>query len=432
MNEQVMARLRAEMEPKRFTLENGLTVLVCEMPQFKGVHAVYATRFGSADQTFMLDGERITLPDGVAHFLEHKMFEDENGTDAFELYARTGASANAFTTFDKTCYIFTATAAVDESLDILLDFVSHPYFTSKTVAKEQGIIGQEIRMYEDSPEFRMMFGLLAGLYHRCPVRTDIAGSVGSIAKITPELLYRCCDAFYTPQNMVLSVAGNVSAEQVLDACRRADLPAKPHTVVRLPEEEPAEVCTPRASLTMQVAQPIWGIGYKADPALGGTVHGELLCDVVTELLVGDTSPLYRRLYDSGLINAGFSGEFLAGNGYCSLLFSGETRDADALEKEFRAEAARLCAEGVDREQFECTRNLMVGEAITELENIEDVATDQASVWVKGHTLYDELEALVHLRAEEVDAVLPQLLAPARSSVLLIQPAPAADKLDQNE
>ena len=166
MNESALKRLEQEMTPQRFVLENGLTVLVCEMPQFKGVHAVYATRFGSATRSFELDGETITLPDGVAHFLEHKMFEDEDGNDAFELYAQTGASANAFTSFDKTCYIFTATAAVDESLDILLDFVSHPYFTEKTVAKEQGIIGQEIKMYDDSPEFRMMFGT-AVLVLRC-------------------------------------------------------------------------------------------------------------------------------------------------------------------------------------------------------------------------------------------------------------------------
>lgn len=422
MNEAALARLRQEMTPQKFVLENGLTVLVSPMPQFKGVHAVYATRFGSANRTFVLDGQTVTLPDGVAHFLEHKMFEDEDGNDAFELYAATGASANAFTSFDKTCYIFTATSEVEKSLDILLDFVSHPYFTKKTVKKEQGIIGQEIKMYEDSPEFRMMFGLLSGLYHHCPVRTDIAGSVESIARITPELLYQCCEAFYSPQNMVLSVAGNITPQQVLEACARADIPSRPHTVEPLCEAEPAEVLRPHTTLSMQVAQPIWGMGYKADAAWGGTVSGELLCDFVTELLVGNTSPLYRRLYDAGLINGGFSGEYLSGKGYCALIFGGETRDPQALQREFLAEVERICREGIDREQFACTKNMMIGEAIMDLESIEDVATDQAAVWIKGHTLYDEVEGLAALQPEDVEAALPQLLRKEFSSTILIAPA----------
>ena len=422
MNEAALQRLKQEMTPQCFVLANGLTVLVCEMPQFKGVHAVYATRFGSADRTFSLDGETVTLPDGVAHFLEHKMFEDADGNDAFELFAQTGAAANAFTSFDKTCYLFTATAEIDRSLDILLDFVSHPYFTEQTVAKEQGIIAQEIRMYEDSPEFRMMFGLLNALYQNCPVRADIAGSVESISHITPQLLYRCCEAFYTPQNMVLSVAGNVTAQQVLDACARADIPARPHRVQHLPQPEPAVVYRAHTSFSMQVAQPIWGIGYKAAAALGGTVRGELLCDFITELLAGDTSPLYRRLYDAGLINGGFSGEYLSGPGYCSLIFGGETRDPQALQQAFLAEVERLCREGVDREQFECTRNQMLGASIMALESIEDVALDQAAVWLRGRTLYDEVEALAALRPEEVDAALPDMLNRAFSSTILITPA----------
>ncbi len=421
MNEQALQRLCAEMTPKQFRLENGLTVLVCEMPQFKGVHAVYATRFGSADKSFVLDGETVTLPDGVAHFLEHKMFEDQDGNDAFSLYAATGAAANAFTSFDKTCYIFTATAQIDRSLDILLDFVSHPYFTPKTVAKEQGIIAQEIKMYEDSPEFRMMFGLLGAMYHNCPVRTDIAGTVESISQITPELLYKCCQAFYSPQNMVLSVAGNITADQVLAACERASIPAAPHTVERITPPEPDTVCQPHVQFAMQVAQPIWGIGYKAPADFGSTVRGELLCDIVTELLAGETSPLYRDLYDAGLINAGFSGEYLAGRDYCGLIFGGESRDPQALQEAFLAEVERLCRDGVDKEQFACTKNQLLGDAIIQLENIEEVATEQASVWLKGRTLYDEVRTLAALQPQDVEAVLPLLLAREKSSTILITP-----------
>ena len=203
-------------------LPSGLTVLVRPMPGYSGTHVIYATRFGSIDRDFRLGEREVHLPAGVAHFLEHKMFEDEDG-DAFAKFAKTGANANAFTAFDRTCYLFTATEQLDESLDVLLGMVGHPYFTEQTIAKEQGIIGQEIKMYDDSPDWRLITGLCECLYHSHPIRSDIAGTVESIAEITPEMLYDCCKAFYAPGNMVLAAAGSTSMEQILAACARHGL-----------------------------------------------------------------------------------------------------------------------------------------------------------------------------------------------------------------
>ena len=196
------------------TLPSGLTVIVRPMPGYSSTHVIYATKFGSIDRDFCLNGQTVHLPAGVAHFLEHKMFEDEDG-DAFAKYAKTGANANAFTSFDRTCYLFTATQQLDESLDVLLGMVTHPYFTEQTIAKEQGIIGQEIKMYDDSPDWRLITGLCECLYHSHPIRSDIAGTCESIATITPEMLYDCCKAFYAPNNMVLAAAGNTTMEQIL-------------------------------------------------------------------------------------------------------------------------------------------------------------------------------------------------------------------------
>ena len=207
---------------ERYVLPSGLTVLVRPMPGYAAAHAVVAARFGSIDVHFRLGGQELTLPAGVAHYLEHKMFEDQEG-DAFAKFARTGANANAFTSFDRTCYYFTATSAVDESLDVLLGMLTHPYFTDETVAKEQGIIAQEIKMYEDSPDWRLVTELCQCLYHSHPIRVDIAGTCDSIARITPAMLYDCCQAFYAPANLVLAAAGNLTARQVLDACARAGL-----------------------------------------------------------------------------------------------------------------------------------------------------------------------------------------------------------------
>jgi predicted Zn-dependent peptidase len=217
-------------------MPGGLVLRLLPMPQYGAVHAIYATRFGSINRAFEQNGSSVVLPAGMAHFLEHKMFENEDGADAFALFGETGASANAYTGFDRTSYIFTATSQIDRNLDILLSYVGHPHFTAATVQKEQGIIAQEIGMYEDSPEMRSAFGLLECLYHHHPVRDDIAGTVASIAEITPELLYSWTDAFYNPANMALCVAGNVTMEQLVAAVVRGGLPAKkaPPTHRRFP------------------------------------------------------------------------------------------------------------------------------------------------------------------------------------------------------
>ena len=234
------------------------------------------------------------------------MFEDQEG-DAFAKFARTGANANAFTSFDRTCYYFTATNAVDESLDVLLEMVTHPYFTDETVAKEQGIIAQEIKMYEDSPDWRLITELCQCLYHAHPIRSDIAGSCESIAQITPEMLYDCCKAFYAPSNLVLAAAGNITARRVLDACARAglDKPAAAPAARRLCAEEPMTLARTQKTLRMAVAKPCFGIGFKEAPLAPGDGRTEALYDLILCCVSGGMSRLYRRLYDEGLVNPGF-------------------------------------------------------------------------------------------------------------------------------
>ena len=291
------------------TLPSGLTVLVRPMPGYSSTHVIYATKFGSIDRDFCLNGQTVHLPAGVAHFLEHKMFEDEDG-DAFAKYAKTGANANAFTSFDRTCYLFTATQQLDESLDVLLGMVGHPYFTEQTIAKEQGIIGQEIKMYDDSPDWRLITGLFECLYHSHPIRSDIAGTVESIAEITPAMLYNSCKAFYAPGNMVLAAAGNTTMEQILAACERHGLmePRPAQKVQRLWATEPMTLAATEKTLTMPVSKPCFGVGFKEEPLPADDLRTEALYDLVLSCIVGGMSPLYRRLYDEGLVNPGFGGQ----------------------------------------------------------------------------------------------------------------------------
>ena len=348
------------------------------------------------------------------------MFENEEG-DAFTLYARTGASANAYTSFDKTCYIFTASGNVAENLDILLGFVSRPYFTAATVEKEQGIIGQEIKQYDDAPDWRLMFAMYECLYTAHPVRDDIAGSVESIAQITPEILYACTDAFYRPQNMVLAVAGNVTMDEVLAACARADIPVKTGTVERIAPAEGPDVAEPYREFSMAVAKPLLGVGFKETPPAGDALKTEIICDMLTELICGSMTPLYRVLYDEHLAGPDFSGEVLSVPGAFSVLFGGETEDPARVEALLMEEIARLAREGVDEELFRLCKNQMYGELLAGLENVEDAATGLLSAWLRGRTPAQELQALAALTPADVNAALRATLRPQNSAVFTIFP-----------
>ena len=404
------------------TLPSGLTVIVRPMPGYSSAHCIYATRFGSIDRAFRLGDKQVSLPAGVAHFLEHKMFEDEDG-DAFAKYAKTGANANAFTSFDRTCYIFTATEQIDESLDVLLGMVGQPYFTEQTIAKEQGIIGQEIKMYDDNPDWRLIMGLCACLYHSHPIRSDIAGTVESIARITPDMLYDCCAAFYAPANMVLAAAGNITMDTVLAACRRAglDQPRETARVQRLWAEDPPQPACAELTIRMAVSKPCFGLGFKEEPLPAGDLAGEALYDILCDCICGGMSPLYRRLYDAGAVNPGFGGEVLRVDGCCAFLFTGESDRPGEVRQALLEEIRRIRTEGVDEEIFTLCKNAKYGQLIENLENVEDAAGQIADLALDGHTVAQQIELLAGLTRADADAAMQRLFSEERMAYMLILP-----------
>ena len=414
-------------------LPSGLTVLVRPMPGYSGTHVIYATRFGSIDRNFRVDGREVHLPAGVAHFLEHKMFEDEDG-DAFAKFAKTGANANAFTSFDRTCYLFTATEQLDESLDVLLGMVGHPYFTEQTIAKEQGIIGQEIKMYDDSADWRLVTGLCECLYHSHPIRSDIAGTVESIAAITPEMLYDCCKAFYAPNNMVLAAAGNTSMEQILAACECHGLmEARPaERVQRLWAEEPMTLAATEKTITMPVSKPCFGIGFKENPLPPDDLRSEMLYDLILCCICGGMSSLYRKFYDEGLTNPGFGGEVLRVDGCCCILFTGESDVPDTVRQLLLDEIRRIRAEGVDREIFTLCKNEKYGQLIENLENVEDSASQMADFALSGQTVAQQIATLAALTAEDADAALQNILQEERMATMYIRPDGTAGEEPDDE
>ncbi|MDR3551883.1 MAG: pitrilysin family protein, partial [Clostridia bacterium] len=285
--------------------ETGAEIYIEPKHGYASNYAIFGTRYGSIDNLFSLNGELIAVPEGIAHFLEHKLFESEDG-DAFQRYARTGANANAYTSFDRTCYLFSCTEHFSESLEILLDFVQKPYFTEKTVQKEQGIIGQEIGMYLDDPNWRVFFNLLGALYHDHPVRIDIAGTQQSISEITADLLYKCYHAFYNLNNMVLCVSGDLEPEAVLETADRLLIKAPPMQAKAVFKDEPSTIVTSRVEQRLSVSVPLFHIGFKESPSQGKALaRSEAINGILLEIVGGDASALYRRLYDGGIINASF-------------------------------------------------------------------------------------------------------------------------------
>ena len=380
---------------------SGLKIYILEKPQYNSAYAVFGTKYGSIDTCFSVNGEKTQVPEGIAHFLEHKLFESEDG-DAFTKYAATGAYANAYTSFDRTCYLFSCSDRFYDNLGILLDFVQSPYFTAETVQKEQGIIGQEIRMYDDNPEWRVMFNMLLAMYKKHPVRIDIAGTVESIAEIDDKLLYKCYNTFYNPSNMFICIAGNVNSEKVLSQINGAVKTNAPIEIERIGCDEPDEVSESYVEQKLEVAQPIFCFGYKeAMDKPERTVKEKVCTSLLLEIIAGDASPLYKKLINEGLINDEFSFEYFTGNGYSSVIFEGESMDPKKVAEEIKSEVERLKADGIDKKLFSAVRCGMYGEAVRSFNSVENIATQLVGCAMSDSGLFDELKYLKSVTPDDI-------------------------------
>ncbi len=401
-------------------LPSGLQIFVTEKPQYNSAYAIFGTKYGSIDTCFSVDGAVTRVPEGVAHFLEHKLFESEEG-DAFTKYAETGAYANAFTSFDRTCYLFSCSNRFEENLQILLDFVQSPYFTAQTVQKEQGIIGQEIRMYDDSPGWRVMFNMLGAMYQNHPVRIDIAGTVESIAQIDDQLLYRCYHTFYHPSNMFLCIAGNVDAEKVLAMAEASVPPKQPVTLERICAPEPDAVSSAYVEQSLSVAQPMFCFGFKEPVDVPErTAKEKTETGLLLEVLAGSASPLYKRLTDQGLINDEFSFEYFTGHGYAAVIFDGESNDPKRVAEEIKREIARLKKEGINPDLFTAIRQGIYGGMIRSFGSVEALAMQEVNCAMFGGGLFDEIELLRRVTPEDLLKRL-SLLEDEKSVLSVINP-----------
>ncbi len=398
-------------------LECGLKIFVAEKADFKSNYAVFGTKYGSIDTAFSKNGgETVVVPEGIAHYLEHKLFESEDG-DAFSRFSETGANANAFTSFDRTCYLFSCADKFYDNLDILLDFVQSPYFTEQTVQKEQGIIGQEIRMYDDSPQWCVLFNMLEAMYENHPVRIDIAGTVESISHITAELLYKCYETFYNPANMFVCVAGDLDADEIVSRVESAIKQSEPVKIARESFSEKDSVKHDYVEKQMAIAKPMFSFGFK-EHCEGERSLKECICsEILLDILSGDTSPLYESLTDKGLINDEFDSEYFQGNGYAVAMFQGESDDPQAVKKAICDEVERLKAEGISDELFESARRSLYGTAIKRYNNVEAIVMSLVDAAMADFGPFDDIEILRSLTKKDREERLTRLKA--ENSVLSV-------------
>lgn len=383
--------------------KSGLDIYICEMPGFSSVEALFGTKYGSVNTMFKMreDEDYTVVPEGIAHFLEHKLFENED-CDVFELYAKTGASGNAFTSFDKTCYLFNCSKNYQESLRILLDFVQKPYFTQATVDKEQGIIGQEIKMTNDNPDWRLFFNLLRGMYRNHPVKIDIAGTVESIAQIDAELLYKCYYTFYNLNNMVLSIAGNIKAEEVLAICDECLKPCEDKGLETVFPDEPESIVTPEIYENQPVGATLFSIGYKCASCSGmERLKKTMAASIAASMLTDASTDMYKKLLDEEIINSSFASEVFYGDGYFTVIFSGESDKPEIVRQNLADEIRRIIADGLNEKDFARIKKSTYGSLIRELNNVEAVANLLINAHMDGVSPYDTINVLSELTSGDV-------------------------------
>lgn len=402
---------------------SGLKILVMPKEGYDSTYAIFATKYGSIDTMIQLeDGSYKQIPEGTAHFLEHKLFESED-LDAFERFAKTGASANAYTSFDRTGYLFSCSANFKKNLEILLDFVQNPYFTQATVEKEQGIIGQEIDMYKDVPDWEVMFNCLRTMYHNLPVRIDIAGTQESIAQISADLLYGCYNNFYNLNNMVLAVAGNTTVDEVLEVADRILKPQQGKMAQRKLIDEPKDVISDYCEESLSVATPQFMLGFKEhwdNPER--TAKEEITMEILMDMLSGQSSELYRRLFDAKLINSSFGAEYFTGFGYACVLFAGESSDPKKVSEEIKKEIRAFRENGIDEKVFERTKKKLYGKMIMGMNDVDNLANNMVVSYFADETIFTDFEVYKTVTVEDIKEMLNRTLNENYSVLSVINPA----------
>ncbi len=405
-------------------LENGLTVAVVPRTGFTKKLSYFVTDYGSIHTDFELDGKPHHAPAGVAHFLEHKMFDLPGERDVSAEFAAMGAMTNAFTSYDMTAYYFSTTENFEGCLRLLLEFVSTPYFTKESVEKERGIIDQEIGMYLDSPDSRVFDSLMESLFHRHPIRVPILGTSETIREITPEILSNCHRAFYTPANMLLCVVGDVEPEKITSIAREmlgSEYREPGKKLQNWPE--PMECVETEVSANMEVAMPMFNLAFKCEPVARGDagIRREMVADLAAEALFGESSQLYLQLYEAGLIDSSFGGGFETIDGCAMLLCSGDSDNAHAVRDAIVQQAAKIVREGIPEQNFLRMKRSALGRRIRALDSFDATCFRVCAYHFSDFDYFRFPEIYRSIDAAEICDFLQQVVREERCSLSIIHP-----------
>ena len=396
----------------KYTHESGLPVYIFPK-KLSSTYAIFATHYGSINNVFSTDGGEsfIEVPDGIAHFLEHKLFANEDGSDAFEHFSAIGADANAYTSFNKTAYLFSCTHDFESALGELIDFVTHPYFTEESVKKECGIIAQEIKMYDDHPSESCYYGMLGGLYKKHSIRCNICGSVESINQITPALLYDCYRAFYDMSNMVLIVCGDVTTDDVVKIAD-AHLPKSSSKIKVIKDlsvfsEEPTAHLA-RVTRKMKVAKPIFNIGIKdtdipKDPYV--RLKKDAAMSILVEMLFCRAGKLYSELFEGELISPDLSYAYTMSKAFAFTSISGEANDPEAVISKIQEHIHSLIENGLSVADFERSKRVMYAEFVKEFDSTEIIANNLLAFIFEDANLFEYANTISSVTLEEVSDLL---------------------------
>ena len=391
-------------------LENGLTIMVLPRKKVRKKYIICGPRFGSIDNKFIIPGkkEETVLPDGVAHFLEHKMFEQKSGINSLDTLTAIGVNANAYTTNDHTAYLYEATDNFYDALDEYMDYIQNPYYTDENVEKEKGIIAQEIKMYEDYPEWQVYLNALKCMYKELPIRLDIAGTVESISHITKEMLYDCYNNFYTPSNMAMAICGDFEPEKILEEIKkRVTIKENKELPKRIYPKEQEEVNEKEMIVQMELSNPIFGIGFK-DKVEDNMVKKHIAIEIILNTLFGKSSKLYKELTDDNTLLGTLDLEYEYSREYAFVLMTGQSRKPKKVYERINKEIENAIKNGLNSEDFERNKKKIYGDYITEYNSVEDTARMFLADYFKGVNSFEYLEEYTNVTKEYAEEILREV------------------------
>ena len=392
-------------------LPNGLTVMIIPKKNIQKKYIIWGTHYGSNDNKFIVPGENepIEVPKGVAHFLEHKMFEQENGVNSLDKLTSIGVSANAYTTNDHTAYLYECTDNFYEALDEFMDYVQHPYFTDQNVEKEKGIIGQEIRMYDDYPEWRVYLNALEAMYHTNPVKLDVTGTIETISHIDKDILYKCYNTFYNPSNMCLVVSGDFEPEKLLEEIKKRLIDKKQTgEITRIYEQEEESIVKEKVEQEFKISKPLFTIGIKCKPVKQSEkVRTHIAMQIILNLLFGESSSLYKELYQDGNLFSSPSLSYEFTDSYAHVLISESANDPEMLYTKFKNKVKEFKESKLDENNFDRIKKMIYGEYIKEYNDITEISRMFLSDFMKGIDSFDYLEEIDGVDIDFVSQVLKQ-------------------------